>query len=105
MTLRLNTLVVTLTALKQSKLPGIVHNGELLQQGLDDLASRSARAYVQMLGRVLRQVEGGAPLHPAGLPPSCVVAPFLWARHRHGAGQLELHLDEAGVRAILVLST
>lgn len=56
-----------------------------------------------MLGRVLRQVERGAPLHSAGPPPACVVASFLWGGNRHGSGQLELHLYEASVGPILVL--
>lgn len=35
-----NTLIMTLAALKQSKLPRIVHNSELFQQSLDDLTGR-----------------------------------------------------------------
>ncbi len=94
---------MTLAALKQCKLGRIVHHSKLLQQSLDDLPSRSAWAYVQVLGCVLWQVERGATLHPASLPPSSVVASFLWMWNRHRSRQLELHLYEAGVGTILVL--
>lgn len=98
-----STLVVALAALKQSELGRIVHHGELFQQRLDDFPGRGAGTDVQELGRVLGQVERGAALHCAALL-RCALAAFLWWRDRHWACQLELHLHEAGVGAVLVLS-
>lgn len=66
------TLVVALAPLEQSELGGIIDHSELLQQGLDDLAGGCARADVQVLGRVLWQVERGAALYFASLLPSAV---------------------------------
>lgn len=100
---RRNTLVMTLAALKQSKLARIVYHSKLLQQSLDDLSSRSARAYVQVLGCILWQVERGAALHATSFPPSSIVTSFLWRWNWHRSRQLELHLNEASVGTILVL--
>lgn len=98
-----HTLIMTLAALKQSKLARVVQDGELLQQCHDDFTSRSVRAYVQMLGCILWQVERGATLHSARLPPSSLVS-FLWRLNRHRPHQLELNLYEASVGTIFVLS-
>lgn len=76
---------MALAALKQCKLARIVYHSKFFQQSLDDLASRSTGAYVQMLGGVLWQVEGGATLHPAGSLPSSISTSFLWRWDRHGA--------------------
>lgn len=69
---------MALAALKQCKLARIVHHSKLLQQSLNDFTRSSARTYVQMLGRVLWQVERSATLHPTGPPRSYIVASFLW---------------------------
>lgn len=100
---------MALAAFKQCKLCGVVQHGELLEQGLNDLTGAGARADVQVLGRVLGQVEGGAALQGA---PRCRLAtaggllgrralPGRW--HRHRAYQLQMDLDEARVRTIFVL--
>lgn len=98
-----NTLVMSLAALKQSKLARIVHHSKLFQQRLDDLMSRGAWAYVQVLRCVLWEVERGATFHPTGLPPSIIRTSFLWRWNGHRSCQLELHFNEACVGTILVL--
>lgn len=101
----LTTLVVTLASLKQSELPRIVHHRKLFEQSLDDLTGRGARADVQVLGCIFWQVERGSTLDAGPLLPPTVVTSFLGGVNGHGASQLELHLHEAGVGAVLVLST
>lgn len=98
-----NTLVMTLAALKQCKLARIVHHSKLLQQSLDDFASRSTRADVQVFGCILWQVERGAALHSRSLPPSSIMSSFLRRWNWHRTRQLKLHLYEASVGTILVL--
>lgn len=100
-----DTLVVALAALKQSKLGRIVDHGELLQQSLDDLTSGCPRANVQVLGRVLWQVERSATFNSASLLPFAVMTSFLRWRDRHRSRQLELHFYETSVGTIFVLST
>lgn len=95
---------MALAALKQRELARVIHHGELLQQRLDDLARRCAGADVQVLGRVLGQVEGGAALHGTALLRRALAA-LLRGRDRDWARELELHFDEAGVGAVLVLPT
>ena len=46
--------------LEERELLGIVHDHELLEQPLDDLADRGTAADVQLLDGVERQVEGSA---------------------------------------------
>lgn len=94
---------MALAALKQSELGRVVDHGELFQQRLYDFTGRGAGTNVQELGRVLGQVERGAAFHCAALL-RCTLAAFLWRWDRHWAGQLELHLYEASVGAVLVLS-
>lgn len=94
---------MSLAALKQRKLARIVHHSKLFQQSLDDLTSRGAWAYVQVLGCVLWEIERGATLHSTGLPPSIIRTSFLWRWNRHRARQLELHFNEPCVGTILVL--
>ena len=99
------TLVVALTAFKQSKLPRVVHNSELLQQGFNDLACPCAGADVQVFGRVLGEIEGSTAFNPTGsLAPSILCRRALpgW-RNGHRSNQLELDLYEAVVGPILVL--
>ena len=98
-------MLVTFPALKQGELSRVVHHRELLQQSLDDLTGRRVGADVQMLGRVLGQVEGRAALDSSGLLPSSFLSrrPLSGRRDRDGARQLELHLHKASVGTVSVL--
>lgn len=93
--------------LEKCKLLGVIHHHELLQQPLDHLAHRGRAADVELLDGIQGQVEGGplvrhlSQVHLLegivdGLGPDP-------GRHRHGAAQLQVHLDEPRVRPILVL--
>ena len=93
--------------LEERELLGIVHDHELLEQPLDDLADRGAAADVQLLDGVERQVEGSALVRGGrrvhvldgvvdGLGPDP-------GGHRHWPPQLQVHLDEARVAAVLAL--
>lgn len=100
------TLLILLGPLEEGELAGVVDNGELAQEGVDDLAGAGVREDVQVLDGPLGQVEGRATLHPLGAgprPPRLQGGDPLGGRHRDGAHQLQLHLDEAGVGAVLVL--
>lgn len=100
-----NTLFMALTPLKQSKLGGIVDHSELLQQSLDDLTSGCPWANVQVLGRILWQVERSAPFNSTSLLPCAVMTSFLRRCDRHRPRQLELHFYETGIGTIFVLPT
>lgn len=97
-------MIVALAAFEQGELARVVHHGELVEQRLDDLAGPRAGADVQVFGRVLGQVEGGAALHRRGPPGPLLGRGRLAGRgNGHGPHQLKLHLDEARVRAVFVL--
>lgn len=67
---------MALAALKQSELARIIDHSELFQQRLDDFTGGGAGTNVQVLRRVLGQVERGATFHSAALLP-CTLAAFL----------------------------
>lgn len=101
------TLPVLPHLLEKCKLLGIIHHHEFLQEPLDHLAHRGGAADVQLLDGVQRQVEGRPLVRHVrqvhllegivnGLRPDPC-----W--HRHGAAQLQVHFDEAGVRPVIVL--
>lgn len=98
------TLVILLRPLEEGELAGVVDDGELAKECIDDLAGAGVREDVQVLDSPLRQVEGRAALHPLGVwPPRLQGGDPLGGWHRDRANQLQLHLDEAGVGAVLVL--
>lgn len=97
------TLVILLGPLEEGELSGVVHHGELPEQGADDLAGTGVREDVQVLDGASGQVEGRAALHPRPALPRPPPRPPLGSWHGDGTRQLQLHLDEAGEGAVLVL--
>lgn len=97
-------MLILLRSLEEGKLAGVVDDGELAEEGVDDLAGAGVREDVQVLDGPLGQIEGRAALHPLGVwPPRLHGGDAIGGRHRDRANQLQLHLDEAGVGAVLVL--
>lgn len=97
-------MLILLRPLEEGELAGVVDDGELAEEGVDDLAGAGMREDVQVLGRPSGQVEGRAALHTLGVrPPRLQGGAPIGGRHRDRASQLQLHLDEAGVGAVLVL--
>lgn len=107
-TSRPRTLPILVHLLKQRKLLGIVHDHELLEQPLDDLADGGRAADVQLLDGIEGQVEGrplvrsGCQVHVLdgivdGLGPDV-------GGHRHWPQKLQMHFDEPRVGAVLALS-
>lgn len=92
------TLTLCLGVFEQSKLGWVVHQGELVEQGLDHLSYPGLGADVQVSGRVLGQVEGRPPAPPAALRSLAPVR-----RKRDRTGQVEMDLDETCVRPVFIL--
>lgn len=101
------TLPILPHLLEQRELLRVIHHHELLQQPLDHLAHRGRAADVQLLDGIQRQVEGCPPIRGVrqvhlleGIVDGLRSDP---RRHRHRAAQLQVHLNEAGVGAIITL--
>lgn len=101
------TLSIFVDPLKECKLLRVVHNHELLEQPLDDLADGGGAADVQLLDGVEWQIEGcplvggGCGVHLLdgivdGLRPDP-------SRHRHGPSEFQMHFDEARVGTVFTL--
>lgn len=100
------TLALLLCAFKQGKFCWVVHHRELPEQCLDDFSDSSFGADVQVLRRVLGEVERCPPLYPSVLLILLfcrVLALRRRRRERDGTKELKVDLDETGVGPIFVL--
>lgn len=76
------TLLILLRPLEEGELAGVVDDGELAEEGVDDLAGAGVREDVQVLDGPFGQVEGRAALHPLGVwPPRLQGGDPLGGRH------------------------
>lgn len=98
------TLALPLGSLKQGKLGRVVHHRELVEQSLDHLSHLCLGADVQVLGRVLGEVERRPPAQPpAGMILLLRGAQALTRRERDGTNELEVNFNEARVDPVFIL--
>lgn len=67
------TLVLPFSALKQGKLGRIVNHSELVEQSFNNLTGMCAGADVEVLGRILGQIEGCSTLCRGTLLPRTIL--------------------------------